>query len=60
MMFVSTDPPLPFFPYRSDYCVLVAAKKKKKKTTRVLMTGRELLGTHGDRECTRSLIQTVG
>ena len=29
MMFVSTDPPLPFFPYRSDYCVLVAAKKKK-------------------------------
>lgn len=54
MRFVSTDSPLSFFPSRSDYRVLVAAKN------RVLMTGGDLLGTPGDNECTPDFIQTTG
>lgn len=55
MVFVSADsPPLPSQPSRSEDRVLVAAR------SRVWMTGKELLGTHGDHECTPDFVQTVG
>lgn len=56
MMFVSTDPPLPFFPLQIRLSCVGGSKNK----SRVLMAGRELLGTHWDRERTPGLIQTEG
>lgn len=53
MMFVSADTPLPFFPSRSDYHVLVAARN------RVLMTGKGLLGARRDNECMPDFVQPV-